>query len=230
METTVVGSVYSIAEIGEVLAWIGVALGSSKVDGIVARLYPSCTLSNGQPSRETLTVLISNTRGSSIGAEPIPDSTSKVSTLPGRCWKGIFGNPVLVAGYRIPRRDDPNTGMEVSLDLMAQLVGARKISIFGGKILIKGYSAILVPTRKRGGYVFWHMISNDGSESSGNSDDSDCGYISYSDNSVKTLLQQYPENLIIHDLETSRHILGWCSNVDNLAGKKNPKNLKPRNH
>ncbi|KAK4182303.1 hypothetical protein QBC35DRAFT_548396 [Podospora australis] len=124
-----------------------------------------------------------------------------------------IAEPILVEGYQIPRRDEENTGMEVPLNIMAQLVNTQKISIFSGKILIKGYSTILVPTQQKGDCIFWHVVSNDDLHSEDN-------YISYSDPRVAHLLQWYPSNLTISDLEISRHILGWCGEVKNLTGTR----------
>ncbi|XP_044719169.1 uncharacterized protein HRG_07734 [Hirsutella rhossiliensis] len=73
---------------------------------------------------------------------------------------------------------------------MAKLVNARKISTFAGKMLIKGYSTVLVPPRRHQGVVTWHAISS-----------SDGSYISYSDAAA-----------------TYRHIVGWSVHVDNYAG------------
>lgn len=213
MEVTVTGAVYSIAEVGEILGWIGAALSSSKADGAIDCLDPSYEIRQASPGGESTPrwrweILLKKTLIPYSAFRQIED----ISALKGQCWTGLFGKPVLVEGYRIPRRDEPGTGMEVPLNIMAQLVNTRKISIFGGKILIKGYSTILVPTRKTGDCIFWHVVSNDDLHSDEN-------YISYSDPRVATLLQRYPSNLTLSDLETSRHILGWCGEVKNFTGK-----------
>ncbi|KAK0717673.1 hypothetical protein B0T26DRAFT_645268, partial [Lasiosphaeria miniovina] len=119
----------------------------------------------------------------------------------------LFRNPVLVEGYPILIRHNANTGLEISLDVMAKLANTRKISLFGGKILIKGFSTILVPTRRHLGFIFWHRVFN-----------TDGSYLSFTDASVKKCLKDYPKDLAVSELEGSRHILGWCSNANNLTG------------
>ncbi|KAK3374364.1 hypothetical protein B0T24DRAFT_577334 [Lasiosphaeria ovina] len=211
LEIAVKGSAYTIAEVGEILGWINTALGASRADGTIDCHSPFCKLQIAAPFTEA--------SESPWGAMLVMELSSvisvgrieEVSTLPGQCWTGLFGSPTLVQGYRIPRRDEPGTGMEVPLIILAQLVNTRKISIFGGRILIKGYSAILVPTRKSDGFVFWHLVSNDSA---------DGGHISYSDLRVMDLLRVYPESLTMSDLETSRHILGWCGDVNNRTGTR----------
>ena len=213
MEVAVTGTVYSIAEVGEILGWIGAALSSSTADGAIDCLDPSYEvipppLGGESPPLWPWEILLKKTVFPNFGSRQIED----ISELNGECWTGLFGRPALVGGYRIPRRDELGTGMEVPLNIMAQLVNTRKISIFCGKILIKGYSTILVPTRKKGDCIFWHVVTNDDLTS-------DEKYISYSDPRVTTLLQQYPQNLTLYDLETSRHILGWCEEAKNFIGK-----------
>ncbi|KAK5657982.1 hypothetical protein OQA88_2535 [Cercophora sp. LCS_1] len=213
MEVTVTGTVYSIAEVGEILGWIGAALSSSEADGTIGCLNPIGVIKQSSLGGESTPgwrweFLPKKKLSPKSASQQIED----ISALKGQCWTRLFGKPVLVDGYRIPRRDEPGTGMEVPLNIMAQLVNMRKISIFGGKILIKGYSTILAPTRKTGDCIFWHVVSNDDLRSDEN-------YIPYSDPRVATLLQQYPSNLTLSDLETSRHILGWCGEVKNFTGK-----------
>lgn len=190
----------SIAGIIELFIWFSTALSSAVVTKGIINQYPSCEAFQFGSSATRLcwptcdSVEILHTPTTSIGA--------------GECWANLFHSPVLVKGYPIPRRLDQGSGLEISLSLMVQLTNARNISIFSGYILIKGYSTILVPTGQRGGLLFWHMVFNE-----------DGNYISYTDAQVKRLLQEYPKNLTVNDLETSRHILGWCANVRNYTGE-----------
>jgi hypothetical protein len=211
LEITVTGTAYSVAEVGEILGWIGAALSSSKVDGTIDyQGTPICDIVPKDIGGEGLLRWEAElkTHSDLLSSREIP----VVSRLPGQCWTRLFGNPALVEGYRIPRRDEANTGMEAPLHIMAQLVNSRKVSVFGGRILIKGYSAILVPTRKTADHIFWHLVSNEDLDFKQN-------YILYSDTRVAALLHHYPPNLTLSDLETSRHVLGWCGEVKNSTGK-----------
>jgi hypothetical protein len=209
LEITVTGTAYCVAEVGEILGWIGAALSSSKVDGTIDyQGTPICDIVPKYIGGEGLPLWEAELKTDSdlLSTRDIPD----VSGLPGRCWTGLFGNPALVDGYRIPRRDEADTGMEVPLNIMAQLVNSRRVNVFGGRILIKGYSTILVPTRKTADHIFWHSVSNEDF-------DFEQDYISYSD--PRLALKLYPPNLTLSDLETSRHVLGWCGEVKNCAGE-----------
>ena len=128
----------------------------------------------------------------------------------GVCWMKLFSNIHLAQGCPVPRRRDvdANTGIEMSLHLMAKLLNTNRISNFKGIFLIKGVSAILVPTRRQEGLTFWHLVSND-----------DGSYISYSDVRIGQVIRDYPRGLSVGDLEASRHIVGWCAEAMNCAGE-----------
>ncbi|KAM0510719.1 hypothetical protein ACHAPE_010620, partial [Trichoderma viride] len=54
---------------------------------------------------------------------------------------------------------------------------------------------MLLPTERNGDMIIWHLVYNH-----------DRKRISYLENTV-----QHAKNVSIFDLETTRHILGWCS-------------------
>ncbi|KAI1284129.1 hypothetical protein F5Y07DRAFT_394061 [Xylaria sp. FL0933] len=110
----------------------------------------------------------------------------------GRCWVNLFGNRPVVGGYPIPRRSLEGTGAEIHLDLMAQLINAKKITNFSGFILIKGYSAVLVPTQHSQGILFWHLIYDPHGD-----------YISYTDPRVKNILKTGSSD--------ANYAIGWSS-------------------
>lgn len=213
----VTGTVYSIAEVGEILGWIGAAVNASKVDQTIEYRTPTCTITPtnaGGPGLPRWEARLDHTRFDLVQTRNILDT----SKLLGQCWTGLFGNPSVVAGHPIPCRDEADSGMEIPLNMMAQLVNSRKVSLFGGKILIKGYSTILIPTRKTTDCIFWHLVSNQDF-------DFENSYMSYSDHRVAALLRHYPASLKLSDLDTSRHILGWCGEVKNLTGKRDHENI-----
>ncbi|KAI1389138.1 uncharacterized protein F4822DRAFT_443821 [Hypoxylon trugodes] len=198
---TITGSAASIIDVIEVLVWFSTCLSSPKAsEGIICQ-YPSCKMNiQARVCHE----------GNLGMCQPIcvkyvhtPDDLSQT----GECWTNMFQNEVLVTGYPTPRRPCRNSGLEMPLIMMTQLVNTNKINFFSEHMLIKGYSTILVPTRRQGGFVFWHMVSNE-----------DGRYISYADARVKGFFNQYPRGLSVDDIERSRHILGWCTEVTNYAG------------
>ena len=61
------------------------------------------------------------------------------------CWFSLFNNPVMAKGFPVPERSNSERGLEMSIELMAALGGARYAIEFGDGLIIKGYSAAFVP-------------------------------------------------------------------------------------
>ncbi len=94
------------------------------------------------------------------------------------------------------------------LNVMAGLVGSQRVDHFKNKIFVKGFSAMLVPTRKTQDVLLWHLVSN--------RDDS---HISYRDSTVA-----HDETIRRADLDRLRHVVGWCPKVGFYAGEIPPPN------
>lgn len=190
----------TIAEIGEQLGWLSSSLSSFRHAFGVSHCEPRINVANSVKHP-----LPNNSSGSDIVCEfdfSLTEIDTRQETSNGQCWHPIFRNPVVVSGYPIARRVDSNTGLEISLHTMAKLVGTDRINIFDGKVYIKSFSAMLVPTRYTGELLIWHFLySKDGSR------------ISYLDCTMP-----HAENIKISDLETTRHIIGWCSEAKYCAG------------
>ncbi|KAI1130868.1 hypothetical protein F5Y10DRAFT_103811 [Nemania abortiva] len=211
-EFYVFGNVYSLAEIGELVVWLSSALNNNSLGhGLVYR-RPACHIEKCLPGQQ-----LGNPKSPAHGriassflnftfAESPWERTGHPDS-PGCCWLRLFGNRPVVRGYPIPRRSVKRTGAEISLDLMVQLINARKVSNFSGYILIKACSAVLIPTQRSNDTIFWHLVF-----------DQLGGYISYVDPRIKELLQESLKGLTRASLETSRHVVGWCTNVLNHAG------------
>jgi hypothetical protein len=197
----------SIAEIGELISWLGAALRTSPQHNGLVHCVPS--VHNTVPKTLPL-----------VKAELQPPSTVAMyeieftmegvpQTLPaanGQCWHDIFKNPVVVRGYPIPQRLEWNTGLEISLKIMAGLARTRRVNRFKEKVYIKGFSTMLVPTKKNTDIICWHLIYNRNGE-----------HISYlDDDQGPDSPEQYIGQL---DLENYRHVLGWCSEAKLYAGK-----------
>ncbi|KAK2592180.1 hypothetical protein QQS21_010122 [Conoideocrella luteorostrata] len=199
----VLGKGDSIAQVGEQLAWLAAALRSSPTDEPgVASCTPfiddihQCNDSSGSPTTLVWPAMLCKIDFTVQTKAPDFEPSN------GQCWHNVFRNPVVVEGYPIPRRSEPNTGLEISLNIMAGLVGTKRVNTFNGYIFIKGFSAMLVPTRNTGDLLIWHLLYK-----------KDGNHISYLDNTVA-----HAQNLIEFELEEARHIIGWCSEVKYCAG------------
>ncbi|KAE8375759.1 hypothetical protein BDV26DRAFT_283230 [Aspergillus bertholletiae] len=122
----------------------------------------------------------------------------------GQCWHDLFREVVIVEGFPIPRRPTGKNlwGVEAPLEIMAGLAGTQRINTYAGKIFIKGFSKLLLPTGHKEDIVMWHLISSE-----------DGDRVSYLDGMKLSPIQTH-----LAHLNTSRHILGWCSGMKFYAG------------
>ncbi|KAI5461596.1 hypothetical protein BGZ63DRAFT_238538 [Mariannaea sp. PMI_226] len=199
----VFGIADSVAEVGEQFAWLGAALRVSPVETGLVHCVPSIK-DIRKTSATTLLPAVLSLHTATYRIEFITDEgvqpASDISN--GQCWHDMFMNPVIVKGYPIPARIEFNSGLEIPLNIMAELAGTHQVDRFNEKIFIKGFSTLLVPTKQKGDILFWHLIYNkDGSR------------ISYLDNTVA-----HAKEINNLDLGKLRHVLGWCAEAKFLAG------------
>ncbi|KAL3475573.1 hypothetical protein BJX99DRAFT_271076 [Aspergillus californicus] len=196
----VVGIAESIAEFGEQLAWLASALRSSPYEmGITV----VSAFISGIWVEKSIDVNGNTTSSFSCNIDFTMDTINdSEESLNGQCWHHLFRNPVIVKGYPIPRRPISTPGLEIALDTMAGLAGTHRINIFSNRIFIKEFSTMLIPTRFSENIISWHLLYKKNGDR-----------ISYLESS-----ESHAENITLLDLEKSRHVLGWSSNVRNLAG------------
>ena len=191
------GTEPAIAEIGQQLAWLGAALRSSPSEQMTYST-PRVTLSN---VTEAIFAFDFQVR-EFVHQEPLRN---------GSCWRPLFRNPVIVEGYPILARANGEKGLEISLNMMAGLGEASRVTNFDGGLVIKGYSTMFCPTERIKNSVLWHYLFNhDGNRMSYLSPDTLCR-----------------GRVPIHEvdmacLEYSRNFLGWASNVEVHIGEPPP--------
>ncbi|KAG9230363.1 hypothetical protein BJ875DRAFT_158352 [Amylocarpus encephaloides] len=188
----------AIAEIGQQLAWLGAAL----------RPSPSDKMAYSTPR-----LVLSTTVELTFALEfQVTEFIHRESQQNGSCWRPLFRNSVIVDGYPILARANGEKGLEIALNMMAELGQASRATNFDGGLVIKGHSTMFCPTQRIKNSVLWHYLFNhDGSRMS---------YLS-------------SENLAggrasIHDVDTvcleySRNFLGWTSSTDIYTGTENVK-------
>ncbi|GLA98647.1 hypothetical protein AtubIFM57143_006942 [Aspergillus tubingensis] len=117
----------------------------------------------------------------------------------GQCWHHLFRNPTVVMGFPIPYRSRQNTGLEIPLNILAGLAQATQVDVFSDKLFIKGFSSLLIPTEyiRDQDQMMWHLRYNVHRDR-----------ISYLDG-----IGAHVGHITLADLESSRHILGWCSDA-----------------
>ncbi|KAK4185664.1 hypothetical protein QBC35DRAFT_476145 [Podospora australis] len=202
-----------LAELGEQLAWLGAALreGSVTEDYSVLSCKPSIT--HLVPSEDSPVPLEDGVIARwAFSFELLKESDfSSTDEDAGRCWFGLFRQPVVVRGYPIRSKPAHGTGLEIELSVAAQLAQAPGATVFHKRIIVKGFCAMLVLVEKLQNVLIWHLLTTE-----------DESRISYLDPRISKL--QAPEYNIgelglLSGLETARHIVGWCRNVRNLTGE-----------
>ncbi|KAJ5552462.1 hypothetical protein N7494_001840 [Penicillium frequentans] len=196
---TVSGTGESLAEIAQQFAWLGSALRSSPFEYGVASCTPFV-----QSAR------LRNRNLWSVSS--IPEIFCKIEfrmqrhangeSFSGQCWHNMFRNPIFVSGFPVLTKREYGLGLEMPLNIMAGLTGSDTAIEFDGKIFIKGFSAMLVAVRMMEGLLVWHYFFN-----------KDGHRISYLDQSLRVA-----DKVSLLQLETSRHIVGWCLDCMYNAG------------
>jgi len=196
------GTIYGITEIVQQLAWIASAF-----------QVPSLQ-SSKQPYFDFKTPKLSWSDRSRLFELRIAAITTGPSQRPaiqsaGRCWESLFSHGSIALGFPVPIKPSEAKGLHIPLEIVANIIGAEKVTLFKDKLLIKGYSAMIFPTRidEKNSIIIWHLIANEAGER-----------ISYADS--RAFLER--NNLIVglHPkvLQSAQHIVGWCQNIRTVAG------------
>jgi hypothetical protein len=204
------GNIFELAEIGTQLAWLSSALlPQPKLNqGIVCK--PRACFNrpnlgndakNGGEGEDFCCHFEVTTTTFDLG---------KVSSANGNCWQTAMSKFVIVDGFPIRSRPSGKPGLDIPLGIAADLVGTRKVTRFKGRPLIKGFSTLLCPISWEDGVVYWHVLK------------SEQGRISFADVRIDSMSTIQPGSLTLRDLENSCHVVGWCTEVEKLAGKHQP--------
>ncbi|KAI1094982.1 hypothetical protein F5B19DRAFT_505096 [Rostrohypoxylon terebratum] len=186
-----------LVELVEQVAWLGAALQPSPPGTGVFRIKPrtkhigSSIFSKRQRVEQKFAIKYQ-----------VEDDTVKPQSPEGRCWHPLFVNPIIVQGFPISERCETGTGLEMPLNMLVELAGARYIDTFQSRVFIKGFSTMLVPTKQSGDLLCWHLLLNSDPNKR----------ISYLDCDIENTCIE------MNALEHYRHVLGWCSDALSIAG------------
>ncbi|OXV07933.1 hypothetical protein Egran_04303 [Elaphomyces granulatus] len=121
---------------------------------------------------------------------------------PGQCWHNMFRNPIMVSGYPILTKHEHGLGVEMPLNMVAGLAGSERANQFDGKVFIKGFSTMLIAVKITTDLLIWHYFYNSEGER-----------ISYLDHTLQGV-----DDISLLQLDTARHVVGWCSDSMYYAG------------
>lgn len=190
-----IGSRPTVLKVGEQFAWLSAAFRSSNDDHCVSLARPHL-------GHITTSTLKDNINAMSCTINATVQKVERTTASLGRCWFDLFRNPVIAVGFPIRRRPGAQTGLEITLALMARLIGTKRLNEFIGIVFIKGFSSMLYPTRTLGDCLVWHHDFNENGDR-----------ISYLERSSPAL-----KGISFGNVESARHIIGWCTKVENYAG------------
>ena len=203
----VCGSRSSIMEIGEQLAWFGGTMRSSPFAGVALSSAYVDTHDLTQEEQDGLNHAGFQEDSTVLNIKfALHEGTADSKRYnEGRCWHNLFRNPVVVQGFPIFQRHSLSPGLEIPLNLMAALVGTARAHAFDDTMIIKGFSSMLVPTKRSENLTIWHVVFH-----------ADSTHVSYTERGSSSL-----RSTNFEELQTSRHIIGWCANVKGCTGRLN---------
>jgi hypothetical protein len=194
---TTIGIADSLAEIGQQFAWLGAALRSSPFEAGIATCSPSIrnirleTFSSQVQASESVPLV----QIFCVFDFKIIQLPTNGKELPGQCWHNMFKNPIVVIGYPILTKHERELGLEIPLNMVAELAGTDQAQEFDGKVFIKGFSTMLIATKVTRDLLIWHYFYNKEGER-----------ISYLDHPL-----QATDDMSLLKLDTARHVVGWCT-------------------
>lgn len=106
-------------------------------------------------------------------------------------------------------------GLDIPLPMAAQLIQARRVTTFEGRVIVKGFCAMLILNKvlEASQTFVWHLMTKESGE-----------YISYQESNLNGPL---PSNIgkdkafLTKVVQDGRHIIGWCREAQSLAGEHN---------
>ena len=190
------GELCFIIEVVQILVWLSSTFRESGNDTGVISCTPSINYSGSIYDRH-------------IRVEHHLTQSQKQGS--GQCWHSMLHHPIVVVGYPVRYRSqgDLNTGLEISLPIIASLIQSTKVIVLDGKLFIKGFSAMLVPTAVDSETIRWHYMF-----------DADGDYLPFDATTPCT-----PVGIDSSHIGSRRHIVGWCSEAKINVGKLH--RLKP---
>jgi hypothetical protein len=120
----------------------------------------------------------------------------------GLCWHAMFTSPILVGGFPISSKPEPQLGLEMSLELLAGMVGASQVVEVQRKVFLKGFATMLVGVKRLDDLLVWHFLF-----------DKEGKRISYLDVELEVAC-----DMNVDQLDNVRHVVGWSSDSSYYAG------------
>ncbi|OAL45507.1 hypothetical protein IQ07DRAFT_548245 [Pyrenochaeta sp. DS3sAY3a] len=197
---------YYISEVAEQIAWLVATLQPSSQNECTKAHFPRLERFLLQTAVDDLTAEVNASCTFSFERD---DDPKRYGTN-GLCWNPLFNKITFVTGYPTLRRPQPNSGLEISLHILAYLIRSDQIVQYGKRLMMKGFEFLLVATQVMSDAAFWHL-STSGSPGE---------RISYFEDSHDAMQVVQSNGSSLRTLENMRHIVGWCANAEDMCGHK----------
>ncbi|KAH7370148.1 hypothetical protein BKA65DRAFT_12028 [Rhexocercosporidium sp. MPI-PUGE-AT-0058] len=211
LTVTVVGPAYSVADCGELLAWIGSALlsGAQTISHYCLPLITSFRVDAPSSSSELLKY-----RGLCSFDFELTQLGTENESLPGiqNFSRDMLGENTIILGFPIRRRPEGYAGLEVSFRTLLLYLQVSKAEIFVLDVFIKGPNRVLELIKHTDDVFLWRLDHS-------LADYSSCCQETRS----KAIAIKDYSSLSYHTLEAGRHILSKCA--DDSAPTEDPNRL-----
>jgi hypothetical protein len=179
-----------IVDLAQQLAWVGAALSSSPYEEKLA--YCEAVIQDSGSNKPYFAI--------SFQSKPLHPTEEP-------CWLPLFCGASIARGFPIPERQG-ETGLEIPLEIMAEIAGVRRAVEYEGGVIMKGFSIMFVPMKRSGNRVQWHLISSPDYETR----------LSYRDVLDHCQDRASLDEVDLECARTTRAIVGWCSAATSLLG------------
>ncbi|KAJ3561570.1 hypothetical protein NPX13_g8893 [Xylaria arbuscula] len=150
LNVIVCGTKEVAVEVAQQLSWLSAALSISPFKNAVAYCNPLVVRDMRGPPNSLLPQFM------------IHRSFAKPPRIGNSCWLSLFSDATIAWGFPIPRRGS-ETGLEISLELLATIAGVHHAVEYDGGVVMKGFSSMLIPMKldTETNTVQWHAVFND---------------------------------------------------------------------
>jgi hypothetical protein len=183
-----------VKDLAQLFAWVGSALSISPFGEQLAYAQPILKTLSREPQKED------EYCDPQIIDFDLRFEHTALNTLKTACWLPLFKRASIASGFPIPERAG-EIGLEVPLEILAELAGVRQAIEFEGGIILKGFAEMFVPVKKTGNRVQWHAIISEDSENR----------LTYDEGLSRCQSRALLDEVSFDDLKSTRAIVGWCS-------------------
>lgn len=189
-----------LADIGELLAWLGAACRASPIvdNNCFCKVKPAF-FKVGEPVKGDA-IILCELDYTFFGLNIDPNSGDG-------CWAQLFRNVSVASGYSVPTRWNNEPGLEISTALMVLLGDTPWADAHNDNFMLKGFSSIFVPIKIQDGSVLWHYRR-----------DPNINFIPYSEAKLSCIRKGIVTSADVSWVLQQRHFVGWTANAKMQLG------------